>query len=1532
MKYLKILIITMISFACINSKNQKTKSPSSPLKMVKELFTKKSSSQSKVLTLNDIDNALTTIDKELIKRRDDSAELAQYYGINSQDYINNEKEIANLQKQQIALRQQRKSLTPSEKIEPTATTPSRAKSTQPTEEKPTTKAEPITSDTKSPAQTQPVPEDEDEEDEFKDVLTPEQMAQTKQATKDAAYAGFQKIMRQIQNLPTQLNPTIASTGEKIPSDSMGLPIGIVKSATSPRLGYLIATIIGYSQVRDHIVEYGRTATTGDHIKNFRGILSKNPAEYTPFEQTLKSCTDMVHSLLNIMDSATDEQKEPILSMLSDTGALADIQEAFANSQQREYDETNFHNISFANPASDAKSTFIQSIEKALKSEPAENAEKKAVEIFKAQLKPEVLKKLLVAPDKEYLFRDHPEALERQNYNMVRAMFQEWNTERENNKNNPAARDYTDTIAFIIKNSKVLKKIFSETPTKVNPTSKPSEEFIKKSKKANPGISAEAIAKAWKQEEISKAESQERLKKVQAALPDISADTITKLWENIDFYQGLVSKTLTPIRKITNFCYKATNFFRIITFRKPRPFTENIYEDRYDENGKKVSASDQITTDIKNSLLPQLTKGAVLLGKAWLTIKGKKVEYALRYQKIKEGAQEKYRLMVETAQGTWETLKEAPGAVTNFVADKAWQVTNAVTSPVKGAVGYLRDVFDSIRGIGKDITAADLFDTKEGEKANPDDLAAQLQDYMTGDLTEMKTFVKNIFTFCKEAAESDTKTYDLESSKRMLIEQLVLQELTKNLKEFNKDETKDRDEEEYFKELQDKVNERVAAITQQLDTQVEQAEQERGWFNKLTKKFRQMPDNELLDLFKEQLEQSKAALANDLQAEFTELNKQTVPFADAQEPALARTISLKQTEDTLDTSDAEKTAYNRLFEPAAPEATAKTPYQQALEGCDEQMKTLFSFVIESSNLQSEGYRQELLQTGVADFYKGLDTPNHVTRLVHGAASINNILKYVEGHNSKDLKAFIKTARVMTVLAHDTLIEDFFSTHCTSRLTGEQRKSIIDVMNDPKNTAQQRSDFLKPFLNTGDQANADALSNILQNHITLPARTETSLVYLQNKSKISAFLKKQTPSNKEIEDFCKKMKIEPKALGEMLEYQKSLDFMNTRKVISTKTMSYKIKNFFQVLLPKSKVKDYGATEYQDGQEFVTSVENSPVKGLGASDNHNIQTLYDLQYADTETLLDLIKKNQSPEKTASTKSPSETSTPMEGVLAIGNDIVANDPSTDIVPTFMKALGVVALDSNNPDQSLLKTQQAIIDYISGNKTTMELPIAVIAASAPAKLQAGEDLPQKVLCGLKAIKYIQDNKEAFATTKIEPEDFAALVKKINDAIMAKQPKTLFGKPKPFTSNKEQPALEQFKDALNKLSPEELRAMLTEALGAPTKPLVFETPITSVTDPLNGLELNPLLHDIPTPIKTPPSDNSNKNNDEDEFHDSLETSEEIEAQKAREAAEELKQEQEKEHQRKLTHQKREQEAEQLAEAARLRLKFYGTAEEPQARE
>ena len=641
-------------------------------------------------------------------------------------------------------------------------------------------------------------------------------------------------------------------------------------------------------------------------------------------------------------------------------------------------------------------------------------------------------------------------------------------------------------------------------------------------------------------------------------------------------------------------------------------------------------------------------------------------------------------------------------------------------------------------------------------------------------------------------------------------------------------------------------------------------------------------------FNELLQEQITTHSQTLNEQFESINARETfkraPFEDAVEVQPVKpTIKpdpvriLPEKESTAQKSDVttyERAAYDRLF--TAP-GTSDTPssFQKALQGCSDPLRTLLGFTIESTLLQSDSYRAELQSTGVRSFSQGLDSGNNVTRLVDGASSLN-ILKLAAKTAKKDLDAVIKAARIAGTLAHDSLVEDFFNNYCD--IQPDEKKDLLKIMT----SANPKFEELIPYLKRGYQQNADKLFSTLQHHLELPARMETPLFFLEHQQAITECLKKSKRPDYAQDIFEKLDSTVPlekirAMLPALQEYNKAMNFFNGRRIQFVKSLSYKLKNFFQLMTRGVKVINYKRNTFNKTlSDFKLAVEGSWVSGLKASSLPDAIT--QPQQTTTDDLLKFISENQ-PEKNPSAAHPAidEEQVVMEGVTTMMSDVARETRSTDVIHLFLQ--GLTGLESKSTEASYQNSYSTISDYINGTSLEATIPLGkLINAMAPTKL-TDPTIRARALCGIVLLNALKGN----STANLSRDTFAELTN------------TLYNK----VAKGETLTFEEFSGQLEQISSDDINRMITDAMndnldiseGSPH------------SDPLAGLDdIRPRSGSTGSvdSFKSSLGDTTEQvhEGDDDQFHDTL-TEEELEAER-RKKEEELR---EKQHQQELLQEK-----------------------------
>lgn len=654
-------------------------------------------------------------------------------------------------------------------------------------------------------------------------------------------------------------------------------------------------------------------------------------------------------------------------------------------------------------------------------------------------------------------------------------------------------------------------------------------------------------------------------------------------------------------------------------------------------------------------------------------------------------------------------------------------------------------------------------------------------------------------------------------------------------------------------------------------------------------------------FNELLQEQITTLSQTLSDQFESINaRQTfkrTPFEDSVEVQPTDDITpvkptikpdpvriLPEEESTAQKGDVttyERAAYDRLF--TAPGASdTPSSFQKALKGCippgeeSSPLATLLGFTIESTLLQSDSYRAELQSTGVRSFSQGLDSGNNVTRLVNGASSLN-ILKLAAKTAKKDLDAVIKAARIAGVLAHDSLVEDFFSTYCEN-IQPDEKKDLLKIMT----SANPKFEELIPYLKPEYQQNADKLFSMLQHHLELPARMETPLFFLEHQQAITECLKKSKRPDYAQDIFEKLDSTVPlekirAMLPALQEYNKAMNFFNGRRIQFVKSLSYKLKNFFQLMTRGVKVINYKRNTFNKTlSDFKLAVEGSWVSGLKASSLPDAIT--QPQQTTTDDLLKFISENQ-PEKNPSAAHPAidEEQVVMEGVTTMMSDVARETRSTDVIHLFLQ--GLTGLESKSTEASYQNSYSTISDYINGTSLEATIPLGkLINAMAPTKL-TDPTIRARALCGIVLLNALKGN----STANLSRDTFAELTN------------TLYNK----VAKGETLTFEEFSGQLEQISSDDINRMITDAMndnldiseGSPH------------SDPLAGLDdIRPRSGSTGSvdSFKSSLGDTTEQvhEGDDDQFHDTL-TEEELEAER-RKKEEELR---EKQHQQELLQEK-----------------------------
>ena len=636
---------------------------------------------------------------------------------------------------------------------------------------------------------------------------------------------------------------------------------------------------------------------------------------------------------------------------------------------------------------------------------------------------------------------------------------------------------------------------------------------------------------------------------------------------------------------------------------------------------------------------------------------------------------------------------------------------------------------------------------------------------------------------------------------------------KALTEYQKKGEEIIDDQEYAIELQQIIEEATQDITQQMSVEM------------LTQKER-LTDAQYSERFQALLEEKITASEESLRGQFDALESkhERIGFHDAIEAEPVRILPENPTIEKSDVTTYEKLAYDRLF--AIPGASdTPSSFQKAIQGCipageeSSPLATLIGFSIESTLLQSDSYRAEVQSTGIKSFLQGLDSGNNVTRLVDGASNLS-ILKLAAKTATKDLAAVIKAARIVGTLAHDSLIEDFFNTHCSlpgnRPLNDQQKKDIRAMIANPKKTDQQKRDFLEPYLKPDAQKDSALLCTTLQHHLELPARLEISLFFLEYQKAITdCFKKSKRPDYAQdiFEKIGSTVSLEKirAMLPALQEYHKAITFFDGRRIQFVRSLSYKIKNFFQLMTKGVKVINYKRNVFKALNYLKEGIERAWVKALKESSLP--ETITQPQQTATETLLEFISQNQPEQNPVVTYSRADDEqNVMTEVTKMTADIARETKLTDVIHLFLQ--GLTGLESEGTDTSYQDAYSTISDYINGTSAKIVLPLGgLLRATAPSKLR-DPNLAKRALCGIVLLDALRRGN---LTTNLDRDNFSQLTDQLYNRV---------------TKGKKTLTLEDFNNLLRQIPSDEVSRMITSVMNDN-----IDTANSEDTDPLSSLGL-----------------------------------------------------------------------------------------------
>lgn len=857
-------------------------------------------------------------------------------------------------------------------------------------------------------------------------------------------------------------------------------------------------------------------------------------------------------------------------------------------------------------------------------------------------------------------------------------------------------------------------------------------------------------------------------------------------------------------------------------------------------------------------------------------------------------------MVRQLMDEIEETEKKEGLITSEEKDKEFQDAreDIVT---RNIAALLKDVREEMEPETKGFIAtfsswgSKLKGLVTSKKTRDDEYLKRFNAILETKVDALQTQLRGEFDILEETVTRD-RTY-LQERVREKIRAEYQENLKKHLREGNV--VDDEDQKEYETEL----NVIIEQLTKQTLEQVQ---------TDLQSNRTRLTDTEYIQNFNKALEKQIkfAGTQQQLRIAFNALEKTfRGTYQDAIEPDPIRIVPAKPTyAQTTDTTQYERKAYEKLFAVRVGDQKP-TPFQEALENCgnsddpNNPLRALMGFMIESTRLQSPSYRQEIQQTGIRDFYAGLDNPNSITRLLNGAASLNNVLRTVAVSKHKSLESFVKGARITGMLAYDTLRDDFFDTYCRVGLRPENRSYILTAMtapDDPNKTseqnAQRRADALEPFLKTEHQGTSKALSNMLQNHLNLPARLEVSLFFISHYQDIVAALKPLKLTDDQRIDIILRTtggKTSREEIAKMLpalqEYNKALNFTKGRRFQFMQSISYKFKNFFRAITGKGKVQSYRRSTFQLGQaqDFVQAVEDSSWLSR-LSDSNLSPKIANPQETESDTLLAFIRQN--PPIDVSTRHQIPTTEEEEGTADFVSlvDEAEQTMRADSVHLFVQSLTTMGTMGQ-------QTYSQIQEYINGSSAVAQLPMTELLRAVNPQITITPEIQRRAVCGILLLRKLKDISATRGERAFDTESFNKLIDAVYTETTTRLQNTEF-------------SLNELQDALNELLQDDARInqMIAETLAQDIEIAQF-----TLRDPFQKLS-----SEEPVAVRSRSgSDASMKSaisNPEEEpeepFEDAVATEEERKAleEKERQEAEKERIEEQRKKQQELEHRKAEE--------------------------